>query len=194
MSPLTHLLASWTLAAGTTRNARDCRLVTLAGIAPDLDGLGLVVDLVNGLLDRPVTFLYAEGHHWWLHGFAGALAVAGLLTCFGRDKGRVLGLCLLSFHLHLLGDLVGARGPDPTDIWPLHYFGPFSREPVWSWSGQWALNAWPNRLFTLVLLGPCLIWPVKLGHSVVGVFHRRADAAVVATLRRWWLRATARTS
>ena len=45
MSPETHLLASWIIAAKTTDNPRDCRLVTLAGILPDLDGLGLIVDL-----------------------------------------------------------------------------------------------------------------------------------------------------
>jgi hypothetical protein len=38
MSPLTHLLASWIVAAKTTDNPRDRRLVTLAGVAPDLDG------------------------------------------------------------------------------------------------------------------------------------------------------------
>jgi hypothetical protein len=27
---------------------------------------------------------------------------------------------------------------------------------------------------------------VKRGHSIVGVFSRRADAAVVTVLRKWW--------
>jgi len=38
MSPETHLLASWIVAAKTTDNPRDCRLVTLAGILPNGDG------------------------------------------------------------------------------------------------------------------------------------------------------------
>ncbi len=38
MSPETHLLASWIIAAKATDNPRDCRLVTLAGILPDADG------------------------------------------------------------------------------------------------------------------------------------------------------------
>jgi hypothetical protein len=46
MNPETHLLASWVIAAKTTNNQRDCRLVTLAGILPDVDGLGVIVDLV----------------------------------------------------------------------------------------------------------------------------------------------------
>ena len=48
MSPLTHLVASWIVAAKTTDNLRDRRLVTLAGVAPDLDGLGLLIDYANG--------------------------------------------------------------------------------------------------------------------------------------------------
>ena len=42
MSPATHLFIfmNWVIAAKTTDNPRDCRLVTLAGILPELDGLG----------------------------------------------------------------------------------------------------------------------------------------------------------
>ena len=42
MSPATHFFVSWVIAAKTTDNPRDCRLVTLAGILPDVDGLGLI--------------------------------------------------------------------------------------------------------------------------------------------------------
>jgi hypothetical protein len=41
---------SWVIAAKTTDNPRDCRLVTLAGILPDLDGLGLIPDVVTRAL------------------------------------------------------------------------------------------------------------------------------------------------
>ncbi len=41
MNPEVHLFASWVIGAKTTDNPRDCRLVALAGILPDLDGLGL---------------------------------------------------------------------------------------------------------------------------------------------------------
>ncbi len=47
MNPETHLLASWGIAAQTTDHPRDCRLVTLAGILPDADGLGLLLDFLN---------------------------------------------------------------------------------------------------------------------------------------------------
>jgi hypothetical protein len=190
VSPIAHLLASWVVAAKTTTNARDCRLVTLAGMVPDADGLGLVVDLVNGVLNRPVKFAYLEYHHFLLHGVVGALAISALAAGLARDRWRVALLSFAVFHLHLLGDLLGSRGPSPQDIWPVFYFGPFSRHLAWTWQGQWALDAWPNRLISVALLGWSLQIAVEQGHSVVGVFHRRADAAVVAVLRKWrsqWL-------
>jgi inner membrane protein len=64
MSPGTHLLASWILAAKATNNSRDCRLVTLAGILPDLDGLGLLADVVRkAVWHRPSAF-YEQYHHY----------------------------------------------------------------------------------------------------------------------------------
>ena len=119
------------------------------------------------------------------HGAFGALVVAGLFAMLGRDKGRVFLWSLIVFHLHILCDLVGSRGPAPEDLWPIHYFGPFSREPVWLWTGQWALDAWPNRVVGVAVLAVALWLPLRLGHSVVGVFSRRADERFVAILRKW---------
>jgi hypothetical protein len=52
LNPETHLLASWVIAAKTTDNARDCRLVALAGILPDANGLGLLVDAAHRAFRR----------------------------------------------------------------------------------------------------------------------------------------------
>ena len=91
MSPVTHLLASWIIAAKTTDNPRDCRLVTLAGILPDADGLGLIVDVARPMLGLPATHLYGQYHHYLLHGAFGAVLVAGLLAAFARRRWRVAG-------------------------------------------------------------------------------------------------------
>jgi inner membrane protein len=130
MSPLTHLLASWVIAAKTTDNPRDCRLVALAGILPDVDGLGLAVDLATGTGGHRGTQLYPQYHHYLLHGIFGGLLIAGLLTCFARRRWRVLLLALLAFHLHLLCDFVGSRGPSPEDVWPIFYLSPFDKDPM----------------------------------------------------------------
>src|SRR6185369_15721062 len=117
MSPITHFLASWLIAVKTTDNPRDTALVTLAGVAPDLDGLGLVADIA---LKHQEAFLYQQYHHWLAHGLFGALLCSGLFACLGRRRVAVFFLSLLTFHLHLLCDLVGSRGPTPNDMWPIY--------------------------------------------------------------------------
>ena len=186
MSPITHLLASWIVAAKTTNNPRDCRLVTLAGVLPDTDGLGIVVDMVkNAIRHTDDYYYYQYYHHWYLHGIFGAVLVSGLLTCFARERWCVLGLSLLVFHLHLFCDLLGSRGPDPGDYWPIYYLGPFSRRLMFLWHGQWRLDGWQNRVISVVLF----LWAIWLAtgrnDSVVGVFNRRLDRVVVTVLKKW---------
>lgn len=108
-----------------------------------------------------------------------------VLAAFARRRWRVAMLCLLVIHLHFLCDLVGSRGPTPQDIWPLFYFGPLTYRYALSWAHQWPLDAWPNRVFTLVLFYYCLKLPLTLGDSVVGVFNRRADRIFVSVIRDW---------
>lgn len=186
MSPLTHLLASWVIAAKTTDNPRDCRLVALAGILPDLDGLGLALDLANSALGRKPTHFYEHYHHYLLHGIFGAVAIALLLACFAKQRWRVALLALVTFHLHLLCDFVGSRGPSPEDLWPIFYLGPHDKDPMWVWKGQWRLDGWQNRIVFLGLFVWTLRLAVTRGHSVVGAFNRRADAVFVGVLRGWW--------
>ena len=185
MSPETHLLASWIIAAKTTDNPRDCRLVTLAGILPDADGLGLIVDIAARHLAGKHTHYYAQYHHYLLHGALGGILIAAVLAGFARHRWRVALLALLVFHLHLLCDFVGSRGPAPEDLWPIFYFGPFDRDPMWVWKGQLRLDGWFNRCLATALFLWSLWLPVSLGHSVVGIFNRRADQVFVGVLRKW---------
>ncbi len=185
MYPETHLLASWVIAAKATDNARDCRLVTLAGILPDADGLGLVVDGLTCSLGWKPTFFYEHYHHFLLHGALGGILITALLVLFARQKWRVAMLCLLVFHLHLLCDFVGSRGPSPEDLWPIFYLGPFDKDPMWIWKGQLRLDAWPNRLLSLALFASALWMAVPRGYSFVGVFSQRLDRPYVAVLRKW---------
>lgn len=189
MSPLTHLLASWIVAVKTTDNLRDRRLVALAGVAPDLDGLGLVLDIAKGGWGTNRMYYYPEYHHWLAHGLPAGLAFACLLAAFGRRRWRVFWLALLTFHLHLVCDFLGSRGPDKWDLWPIYYFGPFTRNPTWMWKYQWRLDGWQNMVLTLVLF----VWSLKLaiwhGDSFVGVFNHRWDRVFVDVLRKWYGRA-----
>jgi inner membrane protein len=191
VSPETHLLASWIVAAKCTDNPRDCRLITLAGVLPDLDGLGILIDAVNQALGHRLTFFYDQYHHYLLHGALGGVLISGLFGLLARAHWRVAMLALVVFHVHLLCDFVGSRGPARYDLWPIHYLGPFSQTPIWLWRGQWRLDGWQNQLISVGLLGWALWLPTSCGHSVVGLFSRRADTVVVGVLRKWrlaWVR------
>ena len=188
MSPFAHLVGSWLVAAATTKNPRDRKLVTLAGVLPDVDGLGVVVDVVGSLISgKECTFhYYQQYHHILLHGWPGAVAVSILLMLFARQRWPVLLLCLLTFHLHLLCDLVGSRGPTVGDFWPICYSEPIFRHPIWFWKGQWKLDGWQNQIIFAMLLVTSIWLAVKRGYSFVEVISERADKVFVQVLRKWF--------
>jgi len=185
MTPIAHLLTSWIIATKTTNNVRDVRLVTLAGILPDADGFGLVVDLIKDPSLQQSAFYYQKYHHWLAHGIVGGLVISLILACFARQRGRVFLFCLLAFHVHLLCDFVGSRGPTPQDLWPIFYLGPITYNPMWSWAHQWQLDGWQNRMIAVSLFFWALWLAAKRGDSVVGVFNRRLDRVVVEILQKW---------
>ena len=187
MSPLTHFVGSWLIAAATTDNPRDRKLVALAGILPDLDGLGLLADVGRAVVSgEPVIFeSYQRYHHVLMHGWPGAIAACATLACFARRRFRAAALCLLTFHLHLACDLVGSRGPSAADIWPILYGEPFFRHPVWAWAGQWQLDGWQNRLVFIAVFATALWLATRRGYSFVEIFGKKTDTAFVAVLRKW---------
>ena len=185
MAPFTHLLASWLVATSVTEDRRDIRRITLAGVLPDLDGLGLIVDWINAAAFDRQTFHYATQHRFWLHGLAGGIALAIVLSAFSRQRGKVFLASLAVFHLHLLCDLVGSRGPEKHDLWAIYYSGPFNHDWAWLWRGQWRLDGWQNTAITFVLFGVALRHSLQTGRSFVGGVSLRADGVFVALLRRW---------
>lgn len=185
MSPITHGLLSWVIGERALKDSRDAALVGLAGLSPDLDSVGIVVDLAQRWLGRPPTDLYATLHHWLFHGLAGALTAAALLTLAAKEKAKTFWLCLLVFHLHLLCDVVGSRGPDPSEgLWPLYYFGPFdSVHGVLVWKDQWALNGWQNVSLTVALLAWSFYLAWRWDRSPLQPWAGKAHRQLVGTLR-----------
>lgn len=183
MSPVTHFLASWAVAErfGTTRRNRFW--ITFAGVAPDLDGAGIAIDAFNRLAGRPDSDWFSAGHHVWLHGAAGCLAVVAMAALGGCREIRVLLWMAVTFHLHLLCDVLGSRGPGASDYWPICYWAPFSVAQPFVWRGQWALNSWQNFVITALLIGWAIRQAVVRGFSPVSIFSRRIDETVVNTLR-----------
>lgn len=182
MSPITHLLTSWVIAnIPKNLSRRDMLLITVAGVAPDLDGLGAVVEMATINTSHPL--LWFTDYHHSLHCITFCAVICALTVALANRKAVATALAALAFHVHLLCDIVGARGPDGYD-WPIPYLLPFSRSWQITWAGQWQLNAWPNIAVTLVLLF-ITFWLAWLrGYSIICFLSPRADQLFVETIRR----------
>lgn len=181
MSPVSHFLVGWVVANCAKLNRRERAAVAVAGVAPDLDGLGVVAELFTRGSERPLPW-FSEYHHVLGHNLGFGLLVAGVSLLVATRRWKTAGLALLSFHLHLLGDLVGARGPDGYQ-WPIPYLLPLSSAWQWTWDGQWALNAWPNLLLTAAALLVTLFLAWSRGYSPLEMVSLSLDGAFVDTLR-----------
>lgn len=182
MSPVTHLLISWLIAEippGLTR--KDKVAITVAGVIPDIDGIGAIAEHITRENADPL--LWFTHYHHMLHNVAFGLAVAVIAALFGRRRLLVGGLAFLAFTVHIVCDVIGSRGPDGYQ-WPIQYLFPFSRTPELTWYGQWQLNSWQNFAITLLTILAALWLARERGYSLVMLFSRKADAALVETIRR----------
>ena len=182
MNPITHLLSGWALASLVKLERRDRALVTIAGVIPDLDGFGLPFEMLTATSAHPLTW-WSDFHHTLGHNIGFALLTTGIAAILSKRKLLTTALVFVSFHIHLLEDLVGARGPDGHQ-WPIPYLLPFSSRWQLVWQGQWALNAWPNFVLTVILLAAMFYCAWKRGNSPLELLSARADAAFVRILRR----------
>jgi membrane-bound metal-dependent hydrolase YbcI (DUF457 family) len=189
MSPITHFMVGWVGLEQLQANRRDRAFVVLAGLAPDLDGLGIVVDFATRVLGLPETTCYQDFHRLYGHGLPAALVIAALAGAQGTRRFSVAAWAFVSVHLHFLGDLVGSRGNGTEDIWGIAYFAPFTTDYAVSWSGQWPLVGWQNMAISAALLAIVMARATTTGYSPLALVSARADAALVATLREWRQRA-----
>ncbi len=181
MSPVTHFLMGWVVANTANLDRKERAAVTIAGVVPDIDGLGAIVDSLTRHWDKPLLW-YSKYHHILAHNIGAALLVAAASFMLATRRWKTAALVFVSFHLHLLGDLVGGRGPGGYQ-WPIPYLLPFSNAWQWSWQGQWELNAWPNFVITIAALLVTFYLAWKRGYSPLEMFSPFADRAFVDTLR-----------
>ena len=85
MTPVSHYLASWLFARYLPVEQRERRLISLAGIIPDIDGLGYFVDRVTEHAGDE-TFYYIEYHHVFGHGILVCMIVSLLMTILAKGK------------------------------------------------------------------------------------------------------------
>lgn len=161
---------------------RERALVVIASVSPDIDGLGIVVELATRNTSHPL-FWFSELHHLLAHNLLFAVLVAVACTIVARARPLLVGaVAFMAVHLHFLCDLAGSRGPDGYQ-WPIPYLLPFQSTLQLSWSGQWALNAWPNMVITAFLLTATFALAVRRGYSPLVLVSGEADRKVVVTLR-----------
>jgi inner membrane protein len=213
MSPVTHFFAGWLLASVSpaghiSLTRREKALVVAAAVAPDIDGIGIIPELLTRNTSHPL--LWFSQYHHSLHTLAFALVctlaayiIAGPLAAgsfsdftFGpairkpQTPSRRLPshprltalLVFISFHLHLLCDLIGARGPDG-DQWPIPYLKPFSNSIQLAWHGQWALNAWQNFAITGAFLLATFWIAWRYGISPVELVSATGNRTFVTALK-----------
>jgi membrane-bound metal-dependent hydrolase YbcI (DUF457 family) len=124
---LTHIGMSWIVANLLPASRKDRWLIVLAGVLLDLDGIGILWSQ-----SAYETAHRAAGHSLV---FCLLLVVIALLRADAPWKTAVL--TAISFHLHLVLDVVGTGGL------PIRYFWPFS-EWGWEYAGHWGLASWQN--------------------------------------------------
>jgi inner membrane protein len=181
MSPVTHFFTGWVFATCFDLKPRDRALVTLACVAPDIDGLGIIAELLTRSSAHPL--LWFSSYHHSLHNLAFALVIAAIVFALAAQEWKAGLLALLSFHLHLFEDVLGSRGPDGYQ-WPIPYLSPFSSSLQVVWRGQWGLSAWLNVLITSVLLLITLWLAWRKGFSPLEMVSAKADNGLVEALRR----------
>ena len=182
MQPITHLLASWTVASIPRFESRDRAIITLAGILPDIDGLGIVAELATEHTQQPLLW-YSKYHHVIGHNLAFGIAICIFAATIAKRRLLTAGLVFFVFHLHLLCDLIGSRGPDGYQ-WPIPYFYPYLQHIELIWSGQWTLNAWPNFLLTIILMMITFYQAWKKGVSPLEIISKRANQMFVDAFRQ----------
>jgi inner membrane protein len=209
MSPVTHFFAGWILASAfpvgkpTSLIRREKTLVVAAAVVPDLDGIGIIPELLTRNSSHPL--LWFSQYHHTLHTLAFALVctlVAYLIAGPGADRAvsslvdpklavrrasthpwLTALLVFVSFHLHLLCDLIGARGPDGYQ-WPIPYLKPFSNAWRLTWHGQWALNGWQNFVVTGLFLAVTLWIAGKYGSSPLELVSENMNRAFTRVVSR----------
>ncbi len=180
MSPVTHFFSGWVLANCAKLNRKDRALVTLACVIPDIDGLGIIPEILTRSSSHPL--LWFSLYHHSLHTLVFALIVTAAASVLATRKWATGVLVLLSFHIHLFEDLLGSRGPDG-DQWPIPYLAPFSTAMQLTWNGQWGLNAWPNVVITIILLLITFWLAWRRGFSPLEMISTKADSLFVRVLR-----------
>ncbi len=86
MNPITHPPVGWGLASSAPLDRRERAYVTLAGVVPDFNGLGIIVDVATWS-SAAATELWGTYHHVLGHKGSPTLGIESLPLFQARDSG-----------------------------------------------------------------------------------------------------------
>ncbi len=181
MTPGAHLLISWLSSVEILKHRRERTIATLSGLAPDLDGLGIIPDKLIGTTDY-----YFRFHHYVGHSIASAFFIASIASLFAKSQKLVVWLlAFLLVHAHILCDVVGSKGPDGYQ-WPIYYLYPFDSKFELTWKYQWELNAWQNQVILMFLLALCAFYANSKKVTFLEVFSQSLDREAFKIYRKYF--------
>lgn len=111
MSPVVHGLIAWLLAAFFLKDVNDRRLVIIAGVALDIDG----IFVLTGVGD------FMKYHHTFGHSYIFGFPLAITAAILAKNKNLVFPVALGTFSLHLIADIIGTNWA----VYPLYPFSMF---------------------------------------------------------------------
>lgn len=157
VSPLVHGLLAWLLACLLSDRPLDRRLIVIAGLAADVDG---VFALFN-------ADLFLSYHHTFGHSFVFGLPIAVVAASLVR-RWRIGAGALAAFALHLLADVVGSS-------WAVQPFYPLS---------SWGISADPTISSTTIylVLNP-IVAALVIGLAGLVMYRREISPFEVLSLR-----------
>ncbi len=140
MSPMVHFLLAWLLAVVAIKEVRDRRLVVLAGILADIDGVFILFDME----------LYIKYHHVLGHTIFFGILLSVIFFTIAKNRTKTALVALGAFLLHALADMVGSN-------WDVYIFYPVSDFGI----------SMAGTLSDTVIYG--IINPVVMGLAFIGV-------------------------
>ena len=99
MSPIVHGMLAWLIAVMFSKNVNDRRLIVIAGVIPDIDGVFILFDQAA----------YNTYHHTFGHSFVFGIMVALVASGLSSDRIRVGIAAICAFGVHLLSDIFGSN-------------------------------------------------------------------------------------
>ena len=177
MSPLTHWQVGALLANVRDYNLRERRLIMLAALAPDVDGVFIffMSPDKNGLCLGQGPWFEAL-HHTFGHSVFYCLAVALGLALYNRGRRLELFLvCLFSSSLQLVLDIVtnDSTWEHPL-FWPLAYRFRVGDYIHWSYLNTF-LASWMQYSLMAIIFAGIVVLYLKKGRTFLELISVRLD-------------------